>query len=89
MAHQAVSVLLLLLLLIYFIIYLAVPGISCGMQGLQLWCVGSSSLTEPEPPALAGQSLSPWTTREVPAVSVLTGQDVPLFSWSCSKYSLS
>ena len=35
MAHQAVSVLLLLLLLIYFIIYLAVPGLTCGMQDLQ------------------------------------------------------
>ena len=28
----------------YVFIYLAVPGLSCGMSDLQLWHVGSSSL---------------------------------------------
>ena len=34
----------------------------------QLWHVGSSSLTgiKPGPPALGAQSLSNWTTKEVP-----------------------
>ena len=39
----------LLLLFIYLFIYVAVPGLSCGMQGLlfffKLWHVESSSLT--------------------------------------------
>ena len=29
----------------YLFIYLAVPGLSCGMQDLYVWHVGSSSLT--------------------------------------------
>ena len=42
-------------------IYLAVPGLSCGRQALVLppWM-------EPRCPALGAQSLSHWTTREVP-----------------------
>ena len=45
-------------------IYLAVLGLSCGTRDLYLQHVGSSSLTRP--PALGAQSLSHWTTREVP-----------------------
>ena len=43
------------------IIYLAVPDFSCSMWDLVL-CLG----IEPWPPALGAQSLSHWTTREVP-----------------------
>ena len=40
----------------------------CSAQNLQLWRVGSSSLTRDGtwPSALGGQTLSPCTTREVP-----------------------
>ena len=51
-------------------IYLVVLGLSCSMQDLSLWHVGSSSLTRARtwgPPALGVQSLSQWTTREVPS----------------------
>ena len=52
-------------------IHLAAPGLSCGMQDLQLQHVGSSSLTRDgtQPAALGVQSLSHRTTGEVPPVS--------------------
>ena len=42
-------------------IYLAVPGLSCGMRDLVPW-----PGIKPGPPALGAQSLSHWATREVP-----------------------
>ena len=42
-------------------IYLAVLGLSCSMWDLVPW-----PGMEPKPPALGAQSLSYWTTREVP-----------------------
>ena len=49
-------------------IYLAVPGLNCSMQDLLLQHVRSSSLTRDwtQAPALGAQSLSHWTTKEVP-----------------------
>ena len=41
--------------------FLAVLDLSCGMQDLS-----SPTRTEARPPALGAQSLSHWTTREVP-----------------------
>ena len=46
---------------IFFIIYLAVPGLSCGM-----WDLVAPPGIEPGSPALEVWRLSPWTTREVP-----------------------
>ena len=45
------------------IIYLAAPELSCGIWDL-VACPG----TEPRSPALGVQSLSHWTTREVPQI---------------------
>ena len=47
---------------LYF--YLAVLGLSCSIWDLVL-CPG----IKPRPPALGAQSLSHWTTREVPTLS--------------------
>ena len=44
-------------------IYLAALGLSCGMQGLVPW-----PRIEPRPLTLGPQSLSLWTTREVPMI---------------------
>ena len=44
-------------------IYLAVLSLSCSMQDLVSW-----PGIEPGPPVLGAQSLSHWTTREVPGV---------------------
>ena len=46
---------------LYLFIYLAVLGFSRGMQDLF-----PLPGVEPRPPALGAQSLSQWTTREVP-----------------------
>ena len=43
------------------LIYLAALGLSCSMQGLVL-----SPRVEPGPSVLGAQSLSHWTTKEVP-----------------------
>ena len=51
-------------------IYLAALGLSCGMWDLVPWWG-----IEPRPPALEAQSLSHWTTREVPKL-ILEGLDV-------------
>ena len=48
----------------YLFIYLAAPGLSCGMWDLVPW-----RGIEPGPPALGAGSLSHWTTREVPGSS--------------------
>ena len=47
-------------LLIFIFIYLPTSGLSCSMWDLVPW-----PGFEPRAPALAAQSLSPWTTREV------------------------
>ena len=61
-------------------IYLAVLGLSCGTRNLccsifshGMWTLGCGMWDlvprpeiEPRPPALGAQSLSHWTTREVP-----------------------
>ena len=47
------------LILILLFIYLAVPGLSCSMQGLVLW-----PRFEPRSPASRVWSPSRWTTRE-------------------------
>ena len=55
--------------------YLAVPGLSCGMWDLQpsLRYVGSSSLTRDrtQPPALGVHSLSHWTIGKSQQQNVL------------------
>ena len=43
------------------LIYLAVLVLSCGMRDLLL-----PPRVEPGPPALGAQSLSHWTTKEIP-----------------------
>ena len=45
----------------YLFIYLAVPGLSCGMRDLVPW-----PGIEPGPPALGAWSLNHWTIKEVP-----------------------
>ena len=45
----------------YLFIYLAVPGLSCSMQDLQLWHVGYFQLRH-----AGSSSLNHWTTMEVP-----------------------
>ena len=52
----------------YLLIYLAVLGLSCSTQGLQLQYVGLNSLASDRTwaSALGAKSLSHWTTREVP-----------------------
>ena len=62
--------------------YLAVPGLSCGMQDLRslLWHGSSSSLTRDWT-----QSLSHWTTKEIPRMILLKCQsallkNMPMFS---------
>ena len=54
----------------YLLIYLAVLGLSCSTQGLQLQYVGLNSLASDRTwaPALGAESLSHWTTREVPKI---------------------
>ena len=47
----------------YFFIYLAMPGLSCGMWELVAW-----PGIEPEPSAFRAQNLSRWSTREVPGL---------------------
>ena len=47
-------------------IYLAAPGLTCGMQDLVPW-----PGIEPRPPAVGAQSLIHWTTREVPQLWIL------------------
>ena len=59
--HNVVHLLLLFWKKIF--IHLAVPGFHCSMQDLVPWPV-----TEPRPPALGAQSLSHWTTRELPNI---------------------
>ena len=44
---------------------MAVPGLSCGLWGLVPW-----PGIEPGPPALGAWSLSHWTAREVPDISL-------------------
>ena len=70
------------LFIIKIFIYLAVPSLSCGMWDLGssmfvealeffscgLWDLVSWPGLEPRPPALGVQSLSHWTTREVPVL---------------------
>ena len=60
--------------LIYFI-YLAAPGLSCGLRifncgmpalSFGMWDLVPQLGIEPEPPALGAQNLSQLTTREVP-----------------------
>ena len=55
--------------LLYVVIYLAATGLSCNMWDLLsccLWDLVPWPGIEPGPPALGAQSLSHWTTREVP-----------------------
>ena len=47
-----------------FFIYLAALGLSCSM-----WDLAPGPGVEPGPPSLGAQSLSHWTTREVPPFS--------------------
>ena len=62
----------------FFLIYLAVPGVTWGMQELQLWHAdlvlqpGIKSKT----PALGTWSLNPWTTREVPFLCFFTSSSL-------------
>ena len=59
------------------VIYLATPGLSCDMQDLScnmstlscsMWDLVPWPGIKPRAPALGAQSLSHWTTREVPHV---------------------
>ena len=66
---------LLLSLKKYLFIYWVAPGLSCGVQNLQLRHAGSSSLTRDEPGPLHWElSLCLWTTREVPRHFSFDGQ---------------
>ena len=51
---------------VFFTIYLAAPCLSCGM-----WDLVPRPGIEPGSPPLGAQSLSHWTTREVPYNCVL------------------
>ena len=53
----------------YLFIYLAAPGLSCGMQAL--------TGIKPRPPALGMQSLNHWTTRDAPVLSFLISLPSP------------
>ena len=57
----------LLLLFFFYLIYLAVPGLTCGTLALWLQPLGSSSLTRDQTwaPTLGMWRLSHWTTRRV------------------------
>ena len=49
---------------------MAVLGLSCSTQGLQLQYVGLNSLASDRTgaPVLGAETLSHWTTREVPKI---------------------
>ena len=58
-------------------IYLTAPDLSCGM-----WDLAPCPGIEPRPPALGAQSLSHWTTREVPKFIFLhMDTDIILFTF--------
>ena len=52
----------------YVCIYLAAPGLSCGMRGFccSMWDLVPRPEIKARPPALGAWSLNNWTTREVP-----------------------
>ena len=49
-------------------IYLTALGLSCGIFWCDMWDVVPWSGIEPGLPALGAQSLSHWTTREIPSL---------------------
>ena len=53
---------------------------SCGMQTLScsIWDLVPGPGIEPEPPALAAQCLSHWTTREAPRIFWMEGKQLIL-----------
>ena len=57
----------------YLFVYLAVPGLNCGTQTLScsMWDIVPWQRIELGPPALGMQSLSHWTTREVPMFDLM------------------
>ena len=71
---------------IYLFVYLAVPGLSWGMQDLLLWHIRSLSCgmwdlipwwgIEPGSPELGAQSLSHSTSREVPWAILNNGNSI-------------
>ena len=63
----------------YLCIYLAAPGLLCGIQALScsMWDLVPWAGIEPGLPALGAQSLNRWTTREVPFPSYL----IDKFGW--------
>ena len=61
---------LIVIYFIYLFIYLAVPGLSGSM-----WDLVPRLMIKPSPPALGAQSLSHWTTREVPKGSIILNPD--------------
>ena len=63
---QAGENLLFIFIFLEVCIYLAAPGLSCGMRDLVPW-----PGIEPGTPALGVRSLNRWTTREVPRVCCL------------------
>ena len=54
-------------------IYLAVPGLSCGMQTLSccMCDLVPGPGIKPRPPVLGAQSLRHWTMREIPVSFIL------------------
>ena len=53
---------------IHLLLYLAGPGLGCGMQNhfsCHMWDLVPWPESKPRPPALGAWSLSHWTTREV------------------------
>ena len=72
-----------------YLFILAAPGLSFDMRDLHC---GMRDLVprpgiEPGPPALEAQSLTRWTTREVPGTHSFRGQEptVSPFAWQSNK----
>ena len=58
----------------FYFVYLAAPGLSCGMRALHrscsLWNLVSWRGIEPKPLVLGAWSLSHWTTRDIQGIPV-------------------
>ena len=64
----------LLIFILFISAYSAAPGLTCGIHTLSygVWDLVPQPGIESRPPALGMQSLSHWTTREVPDVTEIS-----------------